>query len=215
MNIDAAQIAPHFILLHSFHFWHGFRLLQFRIITRKMNKEYSVKEKLTLFLLASGVVCFGIVFPDSLSTHVKMVHYAAHFGMSFLIALCFYMIFTVKMRLPKIFSYTVLISATLLIGAIYKYWEISTQGMIGNYSFHTIIDLTGTMTSMSQNLSGLMGSMLLIEGLLERNLVLSILHSDTLQVNKNGNMRVVGPVNHSKPLGSMQVVKHFSKAAEN
>jgi hypothetical protein len=212
---EAAQIRPVPNLLHSTNFWHGFRLLQNRIITRKMNKEYSVKEKLTLFLLASGVVCFGIVFPDSLSTHVKMVHYAAHFGMSFLIALCFYMICTVKMRLPKIFSYSVLIFATLLIGAIYKYWEISTQGMIGNYSFHTIIDVTGTMTSMSQNLSGLMGAMLLIEGILERNLVLSVLKSDTLHISKNGNMRVVGPVNHSKPLGTMQVVKHFSTAAEN
>lgn len=215
MIIEAAQIIRCLNLLHTFHFWHGFRLLQFRIITRKMNKEYSVKEKLTLFLLASGVVCFGIVFPDSLSTHVKMVHYAAHFGMSFLIALCFYMICTVKMHLPKIFSYSVLIFATLLIGAIYKYWEISTQGMIGNYSFHTIIDVTGTMTSMSQNLSGLMGSMLLIEGLLERNLVLSVLKSDTLQINKNGKMHVVGGVTHPKPLGNMQVVKHFSTAAEN
>jgi glucan phosphoethanolaminetransferase (alkaline phosphatase superfamily) len=180
-----------------------------------MNNVYSVKDKLTLFLLASGVICFGVVLPDSLSTHVKMVHYAAHFGMSFLIALCFYMICTVKMRLPKIFSYSVLICATLLIGAVYKYWEISTQGMIGNYSFHTIIDLTGTMTSMSQNLSGLAGAILLIEGLLDRNLALSVLKPNTLQISKNGNMRVVGPVNHSKPLGNIQVVKHFSTAAEN
>ena len=105
-----------------------------------MNNEYSVKDKLTLFLLATGVFCFGVILPDSLSTHVKMVHYAAHFGMSFLLALCFYMICTVKMKISKTISYTVLVSATLLIGVIYKYWEIATQGMIGNYSFHAIID---------------------------------------------------------------------------
>src|ERR1700676_3609699 len=110
-----------------------------------MNNAYSVKDKLTLFLLITGIFCFGLILPDSLSTHVKMVHCAAHFGMSFLIALCFYMICTVKMQISKIFSYTVLIIATLLIGVVYKYWEIATQGMIGNYSFHTIIDLTGTM----------------------------------------------------------------------
>ena len=33
----------------------------------------------------------------------------------------------------------ILISATLFIGVVYKYWEIATSGMIGNYSFHTII----------------------------------------------------------------------------
>ena len=120
-----------------------------------MNNEYSVKDKMILLLLA-GVVCFGVVLPDSLSDHNKLVHFSAHFGMSFLLALCFYMICTVKMRISKLFSYTVLITATLFIGVIYKYWEIATQGMIGNYSFHTIMDRTGVMTSMSQNLSGLL-----------------------------------------------------------
>ena len=70
-----------------------------------MNNEYSVKDKLTLFLLATGVFCFGVILPDSLSTHVKLVHYAAHFGMSFLLALCFYMICTVKMKISKTISY--------------------------------------------------------------------------------------------------------------
>src|ERR1700730_14059736 len=105
-----------------------------------MNNVYTVKDKLTLFLVATGIFCFGVIFPDSISTHVRMVHFAAHFGMSFLIALCFYMICTVKMRISKAFSYTVLILATLLIGVIYKYWEVATQGMIGKYSFITIVD---------------------------------------------------------------------------
>jgi len=180
-----------------------------------MNNEYSVKDKLTLFLLAAGVFCFGVVFPDSLSTHVRLVHYAAHFGMSFLIALCFYLICTFKMRISKKFSYTVLIVATLLIGVIYKYWEIATQGMIGTYSFHTIIDHSGTMTSMSQNISGLMGAMLLIEGLLDRNLATTALKAGKLHVGNRGNMHVVSKMPGNKPLTNIAASKHFSAVADN
>ena len=180
-----------------------------------MNNEYSVKDKLTLFLLAAGVLCFGVVFPDSLSTHVKMVHYAAHFGMSFLLALCFYMICTVKMRISKTFSYTVLIAATLLIGVIYKYWEIATKGMIGNYSFHAIIDSTGTLTSMSQNISGVMGAILLIEGLLDRNLASTVLKSGKLHISNRGNMHVVSKMPGNNPLNNIAASNHFSAVAEN
>jgi hypothetical protein len=180
-----------------------------------MNNEYSVKDKLTLFLLATGVFCFGVILPDSLSTHVKMVHYAAHFGMSFLLALCFYMVCTVKMHISKTFSYTVLIAATLLIGVIYKFWEISTQGMIGNYSFHAIMDSTGTMTSMSQNISGLFGAMLLIEGLLDRNLASTAVKSGKLLVSNRGNMHIVGKIPNNKPIGNIVASNHFSAVAEN
>ncbi len=157
-----------------------------------MKNDYSVKDKLTLILLATGVFCFGVVLPDSLSDHNKLVHFSAHFGMSFLLALCFYMICTVKMRISKTFSYTVLIIATLFIGVLYKYWEIATQGLIGNWSFHTIMDRTGVMTSISQNTSGLMGAILLIEGIVERNLAMTVLRS-----------------------GSIRAASPFSTAAEN
>jgi hypothetical protein len=180
-----------------------------------MNNEYRVKDKLTLFLLATGVFCFGVILPDSFSTHVKMVHYAAHFGMSFLLALCFYMICTVKMRISKTISYTVLITATLLIGVLYKYWEIATEGMIGTYSFHAIIDLTGAMTSMSQNLSGLLGAMLLIEGLLDRNLTYVALKSGKLHVNNKENMHVTDHKQNKMPMSKIPSANHFSAVSEN
>ncbi|HEX3768228.1 MAG TPA: hypothetical protein VHT72_07610 [Puia sp.] len=180
-----------------------------------MNNEYSVKDKLTLFLLAAGVFCFGVILPDSLSTHVKMVHCAAHFGMSFLLALCFYMICTVRMRISKTVSYTVLITATLLIGVIYKYWEIATEGMIGNYSFHNIIDLTGAMTSMSQNVSGLLAAILLIEGLLDRNLAHTVLKAGKLHVNQIGNMQVSTHIQNKMPLSKLPAKNLFSAVAEN
>jgi hypothetical protein len=180
-----------------------------------MNNEYSVKDKLTLFLLATGVFCFGVILPDSLSTHVKMVHYAAHFGMSFLLALCFFMICTVKMRISKTISYTVLVTATLLIGIIYKYWEIATQGMIGNYSFHAIMDMTGAMTSMSQNLSGLFGAMFLIEGLLDRNLAYTGLKSGKLYINNRGDMHVTPHMQNKISVSKIPAANHFSVVSEN
>jgi hypothetical protein len=180
-----------------------------------MKNEYSVKDKLTLFLLASGVLCFGVIFPDSLSTHVQLVHYAAHFGMSFLLALCFYMICTVKMKISKTISYTVLITATLMIGVLYKYWEIATEGMIGNYSFHFIIDQTGVLKSMSQNLSGLFGAMLLIEGLLDRNLAYTAIRSGKLHVNNRGEMRIANQPQITLPAAKIPAANHFPVAAEN
>jgi hypothetical protein len=139
-----------------------------------MNNEYSVKDKLTLLLLATGMVSFGLIFPDSISDHVKIVHLAAHFGMSFLLALCFFMVCTIKMRISRAFSYTVLITATLLIGVVYKLVEIATQGQVGTIPLQTILDQAGVMTSMSENLSGLMAAMLIIEGLLVKNLVMTV-----------------------------------------
>jgi hypothetical protein len=163
----------------------------------KMKNIYSVKEKLTLVLLASGVCCFGFILPDSLSTHTRLVHFAAHFGMSFLFALSFYLVCTVKMHASKSFSYAILILSTLLIGIVYKYWEIATQGMIGKYSFSSVIEATGAMTSMSQNLSGLMAAMFLIESLVEKNLMMAVVRSGRLQVGPNGLHVVHSNVNNT------------------
>ncbi len=146
-------------------------------IVNELNK-YSVGEKMTLILLGLGIICFGFVFPDSLSDHDKLLHFAAHFGMSFLLALCFYALCSVKLRIPKAISYTVLISATLCIGVIYKLWEI--YSMLGNYSFQAIMDRTGCLSSMSQNLSGLMAAMLVIESMLHKNLVPHIMSKHSL-----------------------------------
>ena len=182
----------------------------------KMKNEYTVKEKLTLVLLGTGVCCFGLILPDSLSTHVKMVHFAAHFGMSFLLALSFYLVCTVKMHTSKNFSYMVLILSTLLIGVVYKYWEIATQGMIGKYSFSTVMEWTGAMTSMSQNLSGLMAAMFLIESLVEKNLIMSVVRSGSLQVGPGG-LHVVSThgINTGNSLPKLTVAKKVSSNPSN
>ena len=150
-----------------------------------MKNEYSIKDKLILCLLATGAFCFGVLLPDSFSDHDKLVHFSAHFGMSCLLALCFYIIFTVKMRISKSIAYMILIMSTLIIGIVYKFWEIGTSGMTGNYSFHTILDTKGVATSMSQNISGLLGAIFLIEGLVDKNLVMSVPKNASAQNEKS------------------------------
>ncbi len=165
-------------------------------------------------MLSACVVCFGVVFPDSLSTHVKIVHFAAHFGMSFLLALSFYLICTIKFRAPKSFAYKLLIITTLFIGVIYKLWEISSQGAFGTSDFQVIIDRAGVMTSMSQNLSGLFAAMFLIESLLHKNLVFSLPHSVTnLRVNSNGHIE--NRKQESTPVVPINSPNHFSAVADN
>ena len=166
-----------------------------------MKNVYSVKDKLNLFLLATGVFCFGVILPDSLSDHTKLVHFSAHFGMSFLLALCSYLFCTIKLRVSKAQSYIILITATLLIGVSYKYWEIASQGTFARFSFSTAIELTGAMTSMSQNLSGLFAAMLLIEGLVDRNLIMSVLKSGDLQT---GPASYLGNHSENRRPGAMQ-----------
>ena len=147
-----------------------------------MNNLFRAKENLTLLLLAAGSCCFGLILPDSVSDHDKLVHFSAHFGMSFLVALCFYLFSTIKLRISKPMTYIMLISATLLIGVVYKWWEISSLGMFEKLNFSTVIRNTGFMKSMSQNISGLMAAILLIEGLVDRNLTVSAIRSDNLHV---------------------------------
>ena len=145
-----------------------------------MKNIYHVKENITLLLLAAGVCCFGLILPDSTSDHDKLVHFSAHFGMSFLVALCFYLFCTIKLRVSKPLTYIILISATLVIGIVYKYWEITTLGMFEKLSFSRVIENTGVMKSMSQNISGLMAAVLLIEGLVDRNLSVSAIRADQM-----------------------------------
>jgi hypothetical protein len=133
---------------------------------------------ITLILLAVGVCCFGMILPDSFSDHNKLVHFSAHFGMSFLLALCSYMICTLKLRIPKSLTYIIIISITLVIGVIYKFWEISTEGILDRLNFTTAIEATGVMKSMSQNISGLLAAVLLIEGLIDRNLAMSSIRAE-------------------------------------
>jgi len=160
----------------------------------RMKNVLPVKNYFTLILLAAGICCFGLILPDSFSDHDKLVHFSAHFGMSFILALCSYMICTLKMRISKPLSYIIIISATLCIGIVYKFWEITTEGMLERFDFIRAIEITGFMKSMSQNISGLMAAILLIEGLVDRNLAVSALRSDSIYTGP-GSTQAINPEN--------------------
>jgi hypothetical protein len=156
-----------------------------RINVEKMNNEYTVKDKLTLLLLASGVFCFGLILPDSLSDHVKLVHFSAHFGMSFYLRF----VFTCSALLNGEYQSLLLIHINCR-HAFYrnriKFWEIALHGEIGTLPILTIMDRSSVMTSMSQNLSGLLAGILLIEGLPDRNLIVSAYRSGNLHLIPGG-----------------------------
>ena len=56
---------------------------------------------------------------------------------------------------------------TLVIGAIYKYFEIAGEGLLHAFSFGELLRVTGCYTSMSQNAAGMLAAILLIEYLVQ------------------------------------------------
>jgi len=99
---------------------------------------------------------------------------------------------------------------------VYKYWEVYTQGMLSRFSLSSTIEQTGALTSMSQNLSGLMSAMLLIEGLVHKNLIMSLLRSGHLSAGPVGfhiNHMIspkIGKLQGTNPGSSLPVGSQFS-----
>jgi hypothetical protein len=116
-----------------------------------------------------GIIYFGFIFPDSFSDHTKLLHFAAHVGMSFLVASCVYVVCNLMLRLKRVASITLLVVITTIIGAIYKYLEISSQGMLDkDWSLGLLLKISGWYTSMSQNTAGLLAAILLIDYVVHR-----------------------------------------------
>ena len=118
-------------------------------------------------LLLAGIVYFGFIFPDSLSDHTKILHFCAHMGMSFFLASCVYVICNIMLRMKRTASLLMLTVITLVIGAIYKYFEIAGEGLLHAFSFGELLRITGCYTSMSQNAAGMLAAILLIEYLVQ------------------------------------------------
>ena len=110
-----------------------------------------------------GILCFGFIFPRPFSSHETIVHFAAHVGMSFLLASCVYVICNIRLGLSRTSSYIALLSTIFIIGSLYKYFEISGEGVFQrSYPFGYLLQVTGCYTSMSQNLAGALAAILLI-----------------------------------------------------
>jgi hypothetical protein len=124
-------------------------------------------QKSIRLLLLAGIVYFGFIFPDSLSDHTKMLHFCAHMGMSFFLASCIYVVCNIMLHMKRSVSLLLLTLTTLIIGAIYKYFEIEGEGLLHAFSFGELLKVTGCYTSMSQNTAGMLAAILLIEYLVQ------------------------------------------------
>jgi hypothetical protein len=140
-------------------------------------KNQTLRERLVIFSLVSGIICFGFIFPDSVSDHNKILHFSAHFGMSFLILSISYAFCNLKWGMSRTGSHIISIASTLLVGCIYKYAEISSQGIISTFSFGQLLELTGCYTSMSQNLAGICAGMFIIHYFFGKGIRLSKVNS--------------------------------------
>lgn len=142
-----------------------------------------------MFVMFSGVIYFGFIFPDSLGDHDKMVHFAAHFGMSFLISCLIYAFSRVKLNLKKTSSYLLVIVIPLVAGSIYKWMELISQGKLASFEVGKLFQVSGYYTSMSQNISGILATLLMIRYFLRsRNRISSL----TLVKEVNRNNRSIG-----------------------
>ena len=124
------------------------------------NKTHS--KRLLIFSLVSGIICFGFILPDSMSDHNKILHFSAHFGMSFLLLSISYAFLNLKWGLHRTGSHIISIAFTLFIGCIYKYAEIASQGIINSFSFGQLMNLTGCYASISQNIAGILAGIFII-----------------------------------------------------
>ena len=120
-------------------------------------------ERFIRIMLLAGIIYFGFIFPDSLSDHTKILHFCAHMGMSFFLASLVYVICNMMLRMKRSSSLIMLTVITLVIGGIYKYFEISSLGLLQAFSFGELLRVTGCYTSMSQNMAGMLTAILLIE----------------------------------------------------
>ena len=126
-------------------------------------RSRTIVERLVRFFLLAGIVYFGFILPDSVSDHDKILHFSAHMGMSFFMAICLFVICNVMLHISKSRSLAILVVATLIAGAIYKYLEIMSQGLFDIHHLGWVLKITGVYTSMSQNTAGMLAAILLIE----------------------------------------------------
>src|SRR5215467_13591965 len=135
--------------------------MNFRSIMKAL-KSKKWWNSLVILSLVSGIICFGFVFADSVSDHDKMLHFSAHFGMSFMILAFTYAFCYLKWKMGKWKSYSVSILITLIIGSIYKITEITSLGLLHNYGLNRLLVISGCYTSLSQNIAGVFAGMLII-----------------------------------------------------
>jgi len=99
----------------------------------------------SLILMFSTVILGNLVGID---THDQMVHFAAHFGMSYAIHTFLYAVFYRAFSLRRGIAISLAILITLAVGGGYKYIEMAQNSEIpANVSESMIQNTLGTTTS--------------------------------------------------------------------
>jgi len=115
-----------------------------------------IKYRLILIMLLLSAALLGIVIPGSFSDHDSLLHFSAHFGISFLMAFLLFKMFTIRFQLQRSTSFVVVFLAILIFGAIYKVFEIIGNPLFHSFSSVEILRITGFYISMSQNIAGIL-----------------------------------------------------------
>jgi len=131
-------------------------------LARASNISKVFDNRYLIAALAAGSILFGIIFPGSLSDHYHLLHFSAHFGMSFLLSNSIYRYCTLKASMRKMRSFMIVLVTVLICGTVYKLIEIFGFYHFGNIPFFTALALTGFYASISLNLAGMMAAFALI-----------------------------------------------------
>jgi hypothetical protein len=110
----------------------------------------------------SGVIMFGVILPGPLTDHDRLLHFSAHFGMSFIISYLVYSFCAKKIGIKKTTSFYLLVVTTFVVGLVYKYFEIQSFLPVQNLSLTKFLVVTGFYISMSENISGILAACTMI-----------------------------------------------------
>ena len=115
-----------------------------------------------IILLMIGAFLFGIVLPGAFTDHDHLLHFAAHFGMSFLIANFIYRLCQLRFSMTNPRSFGVVFIFILVLGVIYKLCEIYFFYGLHDTPFFTALSITGFYASISQNVAGMLAAFAVI-----------------------------------------------------
>ena len=126
-----------------------------------MKKTNSFFYRFLFVAMGLCILIFGVIIPHSLSDHYHLLHFAAHFGMSFLLAHSLYQFSSHLMSGNKIYLFASVGSVILVLGGIYKLIEIFWFDNLRNMPFFLALRISGFRNSMCQNFAGILAAFML------------------------------------------------------
>jgi hypothetical protein len=107
------------------------------------------------------ILLFGVIIPHSLSDHFHLLHFAAHFGMSFLLAHSLYQFSRHFLTGNRVYLFALVASVIMVLGGIYKLIEIFWFNNLREMPFFFALKISGFRDSMCQNFAGILAAFML------------------------------------------------------